>query len=345
MPSKLPTLKFSVRYGYWLLRIAGLGLLAWYITLLVLPAGDGHLAHELVVVKGARLPAIAQELYNFKLLRSPLHFQLVARLRGLDKKMQAGDYRMTNGMRPVEILNKMARGEVDGCRFAVPEGYSIYQVAELLEQQGIYSKKAFLDACHDRELLASLKLDAKSVEGYLMPGTYLIGSKLDERGLIAVMVRNFTVKVASVEQQLRSSGMSLHQIVILASMIEKEAVSAEEKPLISSVFHNRLRLGMPLQSDPTAIYGVRAFGGTVKKEDLRRPSPYNTYRIKGLPAGPIGSPGLDAIRAALEPASTDYLYFVARQNGTHQFSRTLREHINGVNTFLRKNRKRATSGA
>jgi len=130
-------------------------------------------------------------------------------------------------------------------------------------------------------------------------------------------------------------GLSRHDVVILASVIEKEAVSPEEKPLISSVFHNRLRIGMPLQSDPTAVYGVRAFSGKVSKHDIQHSSPYNTYLIKGLPTGPIGNPGLVALKAALHPATTQYLYFVARQDGTHQFSRTLDEHNLAVNRYLK----------
>jgi UPF0755 protein len=129
--------------------------------------------------------------------------------------------------------------------------------------------------------------------------------------------------------------MTRHEAITLASIIEKEAVSAEEKPLISSVFHNRLRIGMPLQSDPTAVYGVRAFAGKVNKTDILRVSPYNTYLIKGLPPGPIGNPGADAIKAALHPAKTPYLYFVARQDGTHQFSRSLEEHNRAVRQYLR----------
>jgi len=179
-----------------------------------------------------------------------------------------------------------------------------------------------------------------ALRGYLFPGTYLVGFHVDERGLLAEMVREFHHRTSMLEQELSAAGLSLHQVVTLASMVEKEAVIAEEKPLIASVFRNRLKIGMPLQSDPTAIYGVRAFGGTVTKQDLRRQSPYNTYRFKGLPAGPIGSPGLEAIKAVLQPARTDYLYFVARKDGTHQFSRTLQEHNQGVHQFLKKGRKK-----
>ena len=153
-------------------------------------------------------------------------------------------------------------------------------------------------------------------------------------------MREFRHRVEGLKPLIDASGMTIEKIVTLASIIEREAVSSEEKPLIASVFLNRLRIGMPLQSDPTAIYGVKVFGGTVSKQDLQRNSPYNTYKVKGLPVGPIGNPGLEALQAVLQPARTDYLYFVARKNGTHQFSRTLAEHNQGVNRFLKKGKKK-----
>lgn len=254
--------------------------------------------------------------------------------------MQPGDYRLNSAMTPVEILEKMASGVSDARKFVVPEGYSIYQLAELLEKQGLFGGKEFLAVCKDKQVLQHFDLGAKSVEGYLFPGTYLIGFQLDVRGLVMEMVREFRHRITSLQGQLDQSGLSLHQVVTLASMVEKEAVVADEKPLIASVFRNRLKIGMPLQSDPTAIYGVRAFGGTVTRQDLKRKSPYNTYHVRGLPPGPIGNPGIEAITAVLQPARTDYLYFVARKDGTHQFSRTLQEHNQGVRQFLKKGKKR-----
>ena len=163
---------------------------------------------------------------------------------------------------------------------------------------------------------------------------------MDEAGLVTEMVRAFRHKTEGLKPLLEARHTTIEQVVTLASIIEREAVSSEEKPLIASVFLNRLRIGMPLQSDPTAIYGVKVFGGTVTKQDLQRNSLYNTYKVKGLPVGPIGNPGLEAIQAVVQPATTDYLYFVARKNGTHQFSRTLTEHNQGVERFLKKGRKK-----
>jgi len=317
-----------------------LAFLVWYILLLYLPPGDGKRVHALTVAKGAGFSTVADELKQTGMIRSSLHLKILARLRGLDRSMQTGDYRISDKMLPTEILEKMANGQTDACKFTLPEGYSMYQAAELLERQGIFKRDRFLDACADEKLLAILEISGKTAEGYLFPGTYQIGFKMDEAALITEMVLEFRHRIKPLQSYLEQSRLPLSKVVILASIIEKEAVSAEEKPLIASVFLNRLRIGMPLQSDPTAIYGVKVFGGTVTKQDLQRPGSYNTYKIKGLPPGPIGNPGFDAILAVLQPAITEYFYFVARNDGTHQFSMTLGEHNKGVKRFLRKGKKR-----
>lgn len=329
------------RYWHWLLRIASAGFLLWYLLLLVMTPGDGHRVYGLTVPKGAGLASVASELEQQGIIYSAFHMRVLGRLRGLDRLMQTGDYRLTDAMQPGKILEKMAVGDTDARRFTLPEGYSIFQAAELLEKAEIFTKEAFLEACRDKALLKKLGLSGTTVEGYLFPGTYLVGFHTDEQGLVTEMVREFRFRMTVLAPLLEQSEFDLHEVVTLASMVEREAVSVEEMPLISSVFHNRLRIGMPLQSDPTAIYGIRIFGGTVTRQDVQRSTPYNTYRIKGLPPGPIGNPGIEAIRAVLLPASTDYFYFVARKDGTHQFSRTFQEHRQGVERFLKKGKKKA----
>ena len=269
-------------------------------------------------------------------IRSSWHFILVSRLRGQARRLKAGDYRLNDAMTPARILNKLANGDVDYRRFVLPEGYSIYQAAELLEQNGYFKKAAFLTACRDPALLERLHIQGKSVEGYLFPATYNLSRTSSEEQLISQMVERFNKAYGGLAGGEPAAERQRREIVTLASIIEKEAVSPAEKPLIASVFSNRLRLGMPLQSDPTAVYGVRAFGGKVTRADIERPSPYNTYLNRGLPPGPIGNPGEGALRAALHPAPTDYLYFVARQDGTHQFSRTLDEHNRAVARYLKR---------
>jgi UPF0755 protein len=260
----------------------------------------------------------------------------MTRLRGDAHRLKAGDYRFNDGMPPGVILKKLVAGDVDYLKFSLPEGYSIYQAAELLEQKGYFKRSEFLAKCRDTAFLARLGLRESSVEGYLYPATYNLSRGGSVEQLIAQMVAQFEKEYAELTTGGGGTGgLSRHEVVALASLIEKEAISSEEKPLISSVFHNRLRIGMPMQSDPTAVYGVRAFAGKVTRADIDRSSPYNTYLIKGLPPGPIGNPGTDALEAALHPVATQYLYFVARQDGTHQFSRTLEEHNRAVHRYLK----------
>jgi UPF0755 protein len=318
------------------IRICLTLLLFWYLFCLLVPPGNGTITRDIPFPPGSGIRKLAGELKSGGVIRSSWHFVLVTRLRGQSHRLKAGEYRFNDGMTPDVILKKLVSGDVDYRRFSLPEGYSIYQAAELLEQKGYFSRAEFLDKCRDRDLLARLGVQETTVEGYLYPATYNLtrGGSVDQ--LISQMVAQFDRRFAELSAQKgEDTGLSRHATVTLASLIEKEAVSSEEKPLISSVFHNRLKLGMPLQSDPTAVYGVRAFAGKISRADIDRHSPYNTYLIQGLPPGPIGNPGSEALEAALHPAATNYLYFVARQDGTHQFSRTLEEHNRAVYRYLK----------
>jgi UPF0755 protein len=310
--------------------------LAWYLFCLLAPVGSGRVARVVSLPAGSGVGKLARDLKDAGIIRSSWHFALVSRLRGQANRLKAGEYRFTDAMTTAEILLKVVEGRVDYRRFTLPEGYSIYQAAELLERKGLMGRDEFVRACREPRLLARLGLGTESVEGYLFPATYNLS--LEERAgqLVSRMVAQFEKSYAAISVSAVSRSRTRHEVVTLASMIEKEAVSPAERPLISSVFHNRLRIGMPLQSDPTAVYGVRAFGGTVSKADIQRPSPYNTYLHRGLPPGPIGNPGVDALAAALNPARTQYLYFVARKDGTHHFSRTLEEHNRAVQLYLKR---------
>lgn len=327
----------------WLLAGAGL------LTLLILalpvssclrfrnaPLGHGGNVRIFDFSRGTTMKRIAEELDRSSIISSGLLFTVLARLEGADSRIKAGTYRFSDAMSPAEILRKLVAGEVYEVRFSVPEGYSIYQIAELLERKGIFRRERFLRQCFSRPLLNELGIDARSVEGYLYPATYTIRPGNDEKGLIRDMVARFRAAYdGRFAEGARRSGLRLDQLLTIASMIEKEAVVPGERPLIAAVFFNRLKREMPLQSDPTAVYGVRAFAGKVSRADILRDTPYNTYRIKGLPPGPIGNPGDAAIEAVLNPARTNHLYFVARQDGTHQFSATLEEHNRAVRTYLK----------
>lgn len=316
-------------------RILLFSSLLWYLACLFSSPGNGSVQCDISFPQGCGIRKLAGDLKRGGVIRSSWHFVLMTRLRGEAHRLKAGEYHFSDDMTPDMILHKVVTGEVDYRKFTLPEGYSVYQAAELLEQKGYFKKEAFLEKCRDRDLLVRLGVNEASAEGYLYPATYNLSRNGNEAQLLEQMIGQFNKSYSDIKGGDGARLASLHEVIILASIIEKEAVSPEEKPIISSVFHNRLRLGMPLQSDPTAVYGVRAFSGKVSKADILRPSPYNTYLNKGLPPGPIGNPGKDAVQAALKPAKTDFLYFVARQDGTHNFSRNLAEHNRAVVRYLR----------
>lgn len=317
------------------MRIVLVAGLFWYLVCLFVPPGNGSLQCDISFPQGSGIRKLAGDLKKAGVIRSSWHFVLMTRLRGEAQRLKAGEYRITDAMTPDMILSKIVAGDVDYRKFTLPEGYSVYQAAELLEQKGFFKRDVFLEKCRDRAVLARLGLNEASAEGYLYPATYNLSHGGNEEQLLEQMIGQFNKTYAGITGKGGERNLSRHEIITLASIIEKEAVSPEEKPIISSVFHNRMRIGMPLQSDPTAVYGVRAFTGKVSKADILRPSPYNTYLNKGLPPGPIGNPGKDAVQAALNPAKTGFLYFVARQDGTHHFSRTLAEHNQAVVRYLK----------
>ncbi len=315
--------------------LTGLLLLVGYVNGKIHSAhGQGSTYKLFTVSAGQTTQAIARNLAEAQIISCSRLFTAYARLKGADAKIQAGTYRLSDAMSPADILSRLVSGAVYEVLFVVPEGYSMYQIAELLERQGLFNRTTFLKYCLDKNLLADLQIPAQSVEGFLFPSTYSISPGMDESGLIRAMVAKFR-SVYEHAFANQSSGLSQIQILTLASMIEKEAVLPVERPLIASVFFNRLQRGMPLQSDPTAVYGVRAYAGKVSRQDILRDTPYNTYRIAGLPPGPIGNPGEDALRAVFNPAKTRYTYFVAKQDGSHAFSITLEEHNAAVTRYLK----------
>ena len=307
-----------------------------FCVFLTVAAGKGSRVEIVELGKGRTLRALASELESRRIVSSARLFTLYARIKGGSARLKAGSYQFNDGMRPGEILAKMLSGDVYQRIFSLPVGYSSYQAAEMLEKRGIFAKDAFLAACRDQKLLAELGIRAQSAEGYLYPGSYNILPGKTEREVVREMLQR--------QQQLLDAefggkggkhSLSRNTLLTLASMVEKEAVIPAEMPLIAAVFQNRLQKRMRLQSDPTALYGVRAFAGKVSHQDILRPSPYNTYLIAGLPPGPIGNPGKEAIEAVLNPLRVPYLYFVARGDGSHQFSCDLVSHNQAVHKFLR----------
>lgn len=308
--------------------------IAFFIVLVRTPIDQKGRVEEIEIQKGAKLAQIAKMLKDAKLIRSTTAFTILARLKNVSGKIKAGEYAFTSSMPPTVILDKLVRGEVVGHVVIVPEGFTISQIADAIVEAKVPKGKNFLKAATDRELLAGLKVPGTTAEGYLFPETYYLTRSMSEKEILTLMVTEFWKKVTpELIEEAYKVGLDLQKMITLASLIEKEARIKEEKPLISAVFHNRLKKGMRLQCDPTAVYGIKDFEGVVLKSHLRKKSPYNTYIIYGLPPGPIANPGMDSIKAAVNPAPVDYLYFVSRNDGSHQFSSTLAHHNVAVSKF------------
>lgn len=288
---------------------------------------------------GATLRQVAVLLEREDLIRSEWGFVALGKLVWAERRVQAGEYALHAAMPPGDILADILNGRVYLHAVTIPEGYTLAQIAEALAQEGIVDKAEFLRVAGDRELLRSLKVDAPSPEGYLFPDTYRFPKRTKPRDVLRTMVdtlwESFTPELRARAEEMQ---WSPHAVLTMASVIEKETGVAAERELISAVFHNRLKRKMALQSDPTVIYGIPDFDGNLHKRDLSRENPYNTYRHRGLPPGPIASPGLGSIKAALYPAAVPYLYFVSRNDGTHQFSSTLAEHNRAVDKYQRQGR-------
>lgn len=304
-----------------------------FILFLSRPAEKGGQEQVVFVKEGLSLREVAQDLENRKIISSRVLFMLYARGMGYSTKIKAGEYALSAGMTPSEILEKLAKGLVIAYPVTIPEGYTREQIAELLSQKGITAPEEFLSLTKDKGLLNRYGISGPSLEGYLFPDTYLFSRYAHAGAVIDTMIKHFHQKVAPFRERVNELGMEMSEVVTLASIVEKETGKADERPLIASVFLNRLRLGMRLESDPTVIYGIPDFDGNLKKKHLTETSPYNTYVISGLPPGPIANPGLDSIKAVLFPAETKYLYFVSKNDGSHHFSTTLPEHNRAVQIY------------
>jgi UPF0755 protein len=266
-----------------------------------------------------------------------------ARLLGVDREVKSGEYDLSPSTAPVDILAKLVAGTVKTHAVTLREGLRLDEIAAVLGDAGIVEADAFLQRARDPELARTLGVEAETLEGYLYPETYRFPRGADPRELVEAMVRQFRAAWSDADhQRLAASDLTLHEAVTLASIVEKETGQGDERPLIAAVFRNRLRRGMRLQTDPTVIYGRilvhGEFDGNLRRRDLQEDTPYNTYTRGGLPPGPIASAGIESIRAVLDPADVPYLYFVSRNDGTHVFSTTLKEHNVAVNRYQRRRR-------
>jgi peptidoglycan lytic transglycosylase G len=307
------------------------------------PFGNPSQRQIFEIPQGASFSQISSVLHERQLIKSDWAFSWMGRILGADRNIIPGEYELHGGMAPADVLNKITKGAVVEYTVTIPEGYSIEQIAGILQEKGLSDQDGFIQLTKDRDFLTQLNFQVEDLEGYLFPDTYHFTRQMTPKGMIQTMVARFK-QTWTDQLQARASelGMSIHEIMTLASVIEKETGLAQERGLISGVFHNRLRKKIPLQSDPTVIYALAQFDGDLRKKDLTVDSPYNTYRFRGLPPGPIANPGEASIRAALYPIPTPYLYFVSRNDGSHQFSATLDEHNLAVKKFQLQQRQRSS---
>ena len=291
-------------------------------------------ASVFTIVPGDSFRSITRRLADLGIIHSPFKFRLLARLNKQDKRIKTGEYRLSSSQSPGEILAKFINEDVILHRLTVPEGYNLNQIAQAVAAAGLASVDDFLTATNDPQLINVLKINAPSLEGYLFPDTYHFSLTVEPATIIGTMVRKLkTIFTPAWEAAARQAGFTIHQVLTLASIIEKETGDPGERALISSVFHNRLKKRMRLESDPTVIYGIPDFDGNLTRKHLHTPGPYNTYLNTGLPPGPIANPGAEAIKAALFPEKSDYLFFVSKKDGTHHFSTHFAAHNRAVKKY------------
>jgi UPF0755 protein len=285
---------------------------------------------------GSSSREIGRRLSDAGIVPDPWTFRTALWLTGRARSLQAGEYRFDEAASPLEVVDRLARGDVYELRLTFREGLTIDDMAVEFQSHGLGPAAAFVEAARDTSFLSALDPAARDLEGYLFPETYPVTRTTSAADLVRMMVERFKTVYAEAAREHDPNDLSVRQIVTLASLVEKETARAEERPLVAAVYRNRLALGMGMQADPTVIYALRRRGhydGNIRKTDLSIDSPYNTYRYRGLPPGPIASPGRASLEAALAPADAKYLYFVSRNDGSHVFAESLAQHNANVQKY------------
>jgi UPF0755 protein len=306
-----------------------LAALLWFAWALAIPIAP-PVPQVLLFPSGSSSKSIAAELQRAGVVRSRFAFELLHYAMP-KKKLKAGEYRFVRAASGLEVFARIARGDVLVHTVVVPEGFNMFEIASAIEAAGLGKKEDFLAVTtHDTELIRSVDPQAKSLEGYLFPDTYLFSRTMTMREMAAAMVKRFLKEAQTLGLQ-----QDTHRLVTLASIVEKETAAAEERPEVASVYVNRLSKNMALAADPTVAYAAMlnaSYRGTIYQSDLQSDSPYNTYKFAGLPPGPIANPGAASLEAAMKPASTNYLFFVAAGDGTgrHHFSANFEQHERNV---------------
>ncbi len=289
------------------------------------------------IERGATFLQVTNRLDQEGLITDPVSFLLLGKITQNESKIKPGEYRLNQAIRPLHLLNTLVEGNVLAYKVVIPEGTSSKEIGMLLENAGLVGADVFYQVAHNKEIVRKLGFSGESLEGFLFPDTYHFTKQDSAEAIVSYMVAQFrAVFDESFEKQAKKLGMMREEVMTLASIIEKETGNPSERSTISGVFHNRLKQKMRLQSDPTVIFSLTNFDGNIRKKDLFNDSPYNTYRVAGLPPGPISNPGREAIYAALFPEDVDYIFFVSKNNGSHYFSKTLQEHNKAVRKYQLK---------
>jgi UPF0755 protein len=326
-------LKFSAITGL-LLSLS----LASYVGYLYNQTYEGPDA-TFVVENGDTFGKINQRLFYQGLIFHTRMFHYLAKSKSVMTKFRAGSYTIARGSNMNQVLHTLVYGQPNLTSITIPEGKNMYEVAKLLEDAGITSKSEFLEVIQNPDFISQLNISASTLEGYLYPETYRFAPHTPAKMVARTMIDLFHKKTTKID--FSHPFLNRHQVIILASMVEKETGAKSERPSIAGVFTNRLKKRMRLESDPTTIYGIWSrYTGNIKKSDLLEVTPYNTYKIPALPLGPISNPSLEAIQAALNPENHDYLFFVSRNDGTHVFTKNYGDHVQAVDSFQRNSNSR-----
>lgn len=326
-----------------LLFIAGVATLgAIHVLLaLVVPVSWGPAEKEVAIPRGASFQEITRRLKEAGVVRETMIFRTAARWKGLDSRVRHGTYAFPARLSGLDVIEYLRQGKIIEQKVTIPEGFTSFQIADVLAEKKFFPREEFLRAVKDPVLIRDMGIptDFPSLEGVLFPDTYSIPKGAAVEEVVQMLVDRYKRAWANLREKAKAQGLSEREFVTLASIIEKETGAESEMVLVSAVFRNRLTRKIPLQSDPTVIYALileRRFGGNLTRRDLQYDSLYNTYKYPGLPPGPIANAGLKSLEAVLSPAKVDFLYFVSRNDGTHHFSKTLREHNAAVDRYQRR---------
>ncbi len=307
------------------------------LTFLYIPPDRERVQKVLEIPEGATLRQTARALFNNGLITRVESFVVVGKLLAIERNIIPGEYAFHTQMLPLEIIGLIKNGRTIQYEITIPEGYTLAQISRVVKEKGLAHPDEFIRRATDPVFIQSLGLDVGSLEGYLYPESYFFSKRVGSEGILRALAKRFrAVYTPEMEKRAEEIGMTRQEVVTLASIIEKETSVEGERPVISAVFHNRIKKKIPLQSDPTVIYGLPNFNGNLTRKNLKMYSPYNTYRIKGLPPGPIANPGKASLLAALYPEVSDYLFFVSKNDGTHYFSKTLTEHNRAVQKYQKR---------